>query len=53
MLVIPMCLSNTYKCKISVKTQQFYYITTTPGLHVSTPSSHHQALQETDPRLYN
>jgi len=36
---------------MSGKTQQFYFITTTPGLHVSTPSSHHQALQGTDPRL--
>ena len=39
-----MFLSNTYKYKISVKTQQFYCITTTPGLHISAPSSHHQAL---------
>jgi len=51
MLVIPLCLSNTYKHKISVKTQQFYFITTTPGLHVSTPSSRHQAFQGTDPRI--
>jgi hypothetical protein len=51
MFVIPMCLSNRYKYKISVKTQQFYFITTTPGLHISTPSSHHQALQGTDPIL--
>ena len=42
---------TTYKYKIPVKTQQFYFITTTPGLHVSTPSSHHWALQGTVPRL--
>jgi hypothetical protein len=42
---------DTHKCKISAKTQQFYFIITAPGLHVSTPSSHHQAPQGTDPRL--
>jgi len=52
MLVILMCLSNIHKYKLSVKTQQFYFITTTPGLYVSTPSGHHQALQGTDQRLY-
>jgi hypothetical protein len=46
-----MFLSNTYKYKISSKIKQFYFITTTPGLHVSTSSSHHQAIQGTDPRL--
>jgi len=52
MLVIPMCLSNIYKYKISVKTQTiYYYIITTSGLDVSTLPSHHQALQRTGPRL--
>ena len=32
-------------------TQQLYFITTTPGLHVSTPLSHHQDLQRRDPIL--
>ena len=44
MSVIPMCFSNTSKYKISVETHQFLLnVYTTPGLHVSTPSSHHQA----------
>jgi len=51
MLVIPMCLSNIYKYKISVKTTVYYYIIAASGLHVSTLSSHHQALQRTGPRL--
>ena len=46
-----MCLSNTYEHKVSVKTKQFYFITTIPGLHISTPSSHHQAFKGTEPRL--
>jgi hypothetical protein len=45
MSVIPMCFSNAYKYKISVETHQFLLnMYTTPGLHVSTPLSHHQAL---------
>jgi len=30
---------------VNLKLKQFYFITTIPGLQVSTPSSHHQALQ--------
>jgi hypothetical protein len=41
----------TNKYKIPVKTQKFYFVTATPGLHVSNPLSHHQALQVTDPRM--
>jgi hypothetical protein len=38
---------------MAVKTQQFLLLSTTAGLHVVTPLSHHQALQWTDPRLFN
>jgi len=37
---------------MAVKTQQILLYSTISGLHVSTSSSHHQALQWTDPRLY-
>ena len=50
MLVVPMCLSNIYRYKISVKTTTICHINTISGLHVSTLSSH-QALQRTGPRL--
>jgi len=36
---------------MAVKTQQFLLYSNTSGIHVSTPSSHHQPLQWTDPRL--
>ena len=42
---------SSYKYKMSARTKQFYFITTTPVLHVSTPASHHQVLQGTDPRI--
>jgi len=41
---------HTHKYKISAKTH-FYFMATTQGLHVSTSSSHHKALQGTDPSL--
>jgi hypothetical protein len=44
------CLFHIYIHKISVKTQQLHSIPTTSGLHVSTPSSHHQALRGTNSR---
>jgi hypothetical protein len=50
MSIIPMCFSNKYTHKLSVKTQHLYSIPTNSGLRVSTPSSHHQALLGTNPR---
>jgi hypothetical protein len=48
-----MCFSNKYTHKLSVKTQHLYSIPTNSGLHVSTPSSHHEALLRTNPRTTN